>query len=253
MLAASGRRVVVVTATDGAAGLASSAVSSGSSLAIRRAAELDEAARILGVSRLVRLGYGDSGLDGSGSGSGSPPPFAQLGVDDVAARLATILREEDADAAVGYDASGGYGHPDHVQVHRVTRAAAAEACTPILLEATRPRQPMAGAVTFAHGMRWLVPQLGELDPEQYRHAYLPRKEISSRVDVRRCLPQKRAAMRAHASQATADDGVRTIQVLLGAPRVLTRRILGFEWFDRVWDGGLMACDDPLLAEVAGLE
>ena len=45
--------------------------------------------------------------------------FARADVDEAAARLAEILREEDADVLTVYDDHGGYGHPDHVQVHRV--------------------------------------------------------------------------------------------------------------------------------------
>jgi LmbE family N-acetylglucosaminyl deacetylase len=46
-------------------------------------------------------------------------PFSQVPVEEAAARLAEILTEERADVVTTYDDWGGYGHPDHVQAHRV--------------------------------------------------------------------------------------------------------------------------------------
>ena len=54
-------------------------------------------------------------------------------------KLAAVLREESADALTGYDEHGGYGHPDHVHVHRVARRAQAIARTQVLLEASVDR------------------------------------------------------------------------------------------------------------------
>jgi LmbE family N-acetylglucosaminyl deacetylase len=51
--------------------------------------------------------------------------FANVSIDAEARRLADLLEEENADTLVHYDSDGGYGHPDHVMVHRVGAAAAA--------------------------------------------------------------------------------------------------------------------------------
>ena len=51
--------------------------------------------------------------------NGHEHAFAGADLDTAARRVAAVLDEEDADVAVGYDWHGGYGHPDHVQVHRV--------------------------------------------------------------------------------------------------------------------------------------
>jgi LmbE family N-acetylglucosaminyl deacetylase len=61
--------------------------------------------------------------------------------------------------------------------------------------------------------------------------YLARGEISLIVDVRDQLDAKRAALAAHASQASG--GVRTVRLLLALPRPLARRLLGTEWFHAV--------------------
>ena len=60
-------------------------------------------------------------------------------VDEAAGRLAAILREEDAEVLTVYDERGNYGHPDHIQVHRVGIRAAELAGTPRVYESTMNR------------------------------------------------------------------------------------------------------------------
>jgi LmbE family N-acetylglucosaminyl deacetylase len=118
-LAADGHRVVLVTATRGELGeVPEGLLAPGETLADRRALELDAACSVLGVARHEYLGYGDSGMEGEDSNN-DPGCFWQADVDEAAERLATILREEKADILTAYDEHGNYGHPDHVQVHRV--------------------------------------------------------------------------------------------------------------------------------------
>ena len=74
------------------------------------------------AGRVPRLrGLGD---DGRARATTNPACFWQADVDEAAERLAAILREEDADVLTIYDDHGGYGHPDHIQVHRVGSRAA---------------------------------------------------------------------------------------------------------------------------------
>ena len=63
-----------------------------------------------------------------------------------------------------------------------------------------------------------------------RNLGAPRAVLTHRVDVRAFADRKRASMAAHASQATADSGDRTLAALLRLPRPLYRRVLGREWF-----------------------
>jgi hypothetical protein len=106
---AEGNRVVLIVATDGAAGL--SDADHAEDLAAHRQEELSRSAHILGVDRLINLGYADSGLHGEvADGFAHQPKFA------VAKLIAAILDDENCDILIGYDPSGGYGHPDHVQV-----------------------------------------------------------------------------------------------------------------------------------------
>jgi LmbE family N-acetylglucosaminyl deacetylase len=223
--AAEGHRVVIVVATAGEAGLTASPGPADESLAERRLEELRRSARALGAARVEVLGYPDSGS------TTQPAPvrasFAGTDPSEPAERLAAILREEAADVLTVYDEHGGYGHRDHVQVHRVGVLAARLAGTPVVLEATVDRTSLR---RVAGVMRW-IPGLARLVPEsRFAESYLPRDELTHRVDVRPHLAAKRAALAAHASQATGGRGVRTVALLLRLPDPLLRRVLGQEWF-----------------------
>jgi LmbE family N-acetylglucosaminyl deacetylase len=222
--AADGHRVVIVTATNGAAGLSEDPTDLGG----RRTGELEQAAAALGCTRLAILGYHDSGSQREPvpPGPGEPMPFALLDPREPAERLAALLREERADVLTIYDPNGGYGHPDHVQVHRVGLLAAGLAGTPVVLEATVDRTPLMRVARLLRR----IPVLSRLIPESgFADAYLDRSELTHRVDVRAHLAAKRAALAAHASQA-GGGGVRTLRLLLALPGPLARRVLGQEWF-----------------------
>lgn len=219
-----GHRVVLVVATDGAAGLASTDFSH--DLATSRAHELEQSAAILGVDELIRLGYSDSGLHAE-----VPGGFASISAEEVATRLAGICRDVHADVVVGYDPSGGYGHPDHLQVHRCVRQAWQQVSPDVrLFEATLPREPIARAVRLAAASR-LTPS--DFDPATFAEAWTPRHAITHRVDVRAYLGAKVGALRAHASQATADGTIRTLAVLTRLPRIMSIPLLGTEYYCEV--------------------
>lgn len=216
-----GHRVILVVATDGAAGLTSEEYRD--DLAGTRRAEVEASARALGVARTVALGYPDSGLHGD-----VPDGFAQVGRFTIARRIAAICDEEEADVLIGYDPSGGYGHPDHLQVHRSVRTAVALcARTPRVFEATLPREPIARAAHLAAALR-LTPS--EFSPAEFDAAWTPRADITHRVDVRGQLAAKEASLRAHSSQAAADGTTRTLAVLTRLPRPLQALLLGTEYY-----------------------
>jgi LmbE family N-acetylglucosaminyl deacetylase len=225
--AAAGHRVVMVIATDG--DLGSEAYAADGRLGERRLAEARESARVLGVARVEHLGYADSGL---GPETYPDPPgrtrFVSAPVEEAAERLVTILREERADVLLSYDRNGGYGHRDHVRVHEVGTRAAELAGTPRRLEATIPRDWICRAVDFAAKVHRLPSGFdrGSLD-----RAYSARSDITHRISVLRYATQKRASLRAHASQTAADGGAdRTLAAFLRIPRPLYDLIFGWEWF-----------------------
>jgi LmbE family N-acetylglucosaminyl deacetylase len=227
--AAEGHRVVVVVATKGEAGLTDEAHAADGRLGERRMAELQASADLLGVSRVEWLGYADSGL-APNEVQVDPPGlvcFVRADPDEAADRLAGILREERADVLTTYDANGGYGHRDHVAVHDIGARAAALAGTPVVLEATVPRDLLLKGVRLATKVYRFPP---EFDPTSFERAFSPRLAITHRIDVRRFADAKRASMRAHASQAAGGTGDRTLDAFVRLPRPLYRQVFGHEWF-----------------------
>ena len=193
---AAGHRVVLVFATRGEVGeVAEGFLSEGETLSDRRSVETEASARVLGAQRVEFLGYRDSGMDGEPTND-DPSCFWQADVDEAAERLARILREESADVLTIYDRNGNYGHPDHIQVHRVgARAAELVSGDLIVYEATTSREHFARLMERA-GEEGLDTGDG-LDPSTFGS---PESEITTVVDVRDLCDVKKASMRAHASQ-----------------------------------------------------
>ena len=236
--AAQGHRVVLVLATDGGAGLAADELRDDGGLGARRLEEARRSSEALGVARVEWLGYADSG-----SGDEPEPDvpgvtrFCRAPVEEAAERLAAVLLTERADLLLSYDANGGYGHRDHVRAHQVAARAAEIAGTPRVLEATVPRDTIVRAIR-AIGRVYRFP--AEFDPTSFDRAFSARSEITHRVNVRRYAGAKRAAMRAHASQATGggaasagsggQTGDRTLAAFLRIPRPVYDLVFGREWF-----------------------
>jgi len=255
--AGAGHRVVLVVATDGDQGL-TSATLGGAGLGQRRLAELAASAKAIGAHRVVHLGYADSGMVGDvppdlPASAGQPARQRLLNADpgEVSARLLDLLLEEEADVLLSYDANGGYGHRDHVRVHEVGRAAAADYRqqqpeAPLrLLEATVPRDLLARTVDLVEKVYRFPP---EFDPTVFHRAFTPAAQITHRVDVRRFAAAKRAAMAAHASQAAADDGAdRTLAAFLRLPVPLFRLVFGREWY--VDAGSVSAATGTLASDI----
>ncbi len=231
-LAASGHRVVLVVATSGEAGLASDEFRSDGRLGERRLGELRRSASALRVHRTEILGYADSGLARQPTPpppAGSPPRLADADIAGAAGRLADILLRERAAVLTTYDARGGYGHPDHLAVHAIGAAAAAIAGTPVVLQATVPRDRLLRA---ARVVNRFLPASRTVDLAPWEGAYSASSEITHRIDVRGFWRQRRQSMLAHASQATADGGPRTLGVFTRMPGPIFRLVFGHEWYQQ---------------------
>lgn len=221
---AEGHRVVLVLATRGELGEhAPDSLAPGETLTERRIAEATAAADVLGVDRLEFLGYRDSGMDGEATNNDADA-FARADIEEAAGRLAALLREEHADVLTVYDDHGGYGHPDHVQVHRVGIRAAELAGTKRVYEATMNRDFVRGMLSERASE--MPDSVDAPDAAQMDDFGSPAEIITTTVDVRDFVDHKRAAMAAHASQIPADS------FFLALPVDAFRDAFGAEWFIR---------------------
>jgi LmbE family N-acetylglucosaminyl deacetylase len=221
--AAEGHRVVLVVCTNGELGEAPDDLADGETVTERRRKETSESTGILGVARTVWLGYKDSGMTGWPQNA-DPSCFWQADVGEAAGRLATVLEEERADAVVYYDWHGGYGHPDHVQVHRVATRAAELAATPRRFEVTFNRDAMARLLQSAPVDEQPVDWDPEGPSDDGNPFGTPEAEINLHVDVSAYLDQKRRALAAHASQ------VSDIGMMLAMPEDVFAMAFGSEWY-----------------------
>jgi LmbE family N-acetylglucosaminyl deacetylase len=240
MAAAAGHRVVLVFATRGEHGEVDDGfLDEGESLAQRRERETLRSAEVLGAHRVEFLGFVDSGMIGTPENEldGS---FWSTSVDEAAERLAAILRDEAADVLTVYDSDGGYGHPDHIQVHRAGLRAAELAGTPRVFEATMNRDHIRRIIEQARAETPPGDVPDDLpDPVEMETFGRPESAITTTVDVRSVLAAKRESMRAHASQI-ADNSF-----FLQLPDEAFEESFGWEWY--IGHGAAAELRDDLFA------
>ncbi|RJO62380.1 MAG: GlcNAc-PI de-N-acetylase [Dehalococcoidia bacterium] len=121
--AAVGVRVYYACATRGEVGTADAESMKGfNSVGDMRWAELECAARVLGLAGVVHLGYRDSGMAGSPDNR-HPESLAMAPLEQAAGRVVRAIREFKPEVVITHDPLGGYRHPDHIAAHRATVAA----------------------------------------------------------------------------------------------------------------------------------
>jgi LmbE family N-acetylglucosaminyl deacetylase len=197
-----GIRTVLVTCTGGELGDGPGGVKPGApghdpqAVALTRRAELEASCAVLGVEHLELLGYADSGMMGWPQND-APDAFWNQPVAEGAERLGALMARYRPQVVVTYDAQGFYGHPDHIQAHRVTMAASERTGIPDKVYFTAlPRSQMASfrALLRAHGA---APPDGLEEPD----VGTPDELIGAVVDCGAQAGRKYESLRAHASQA----------------------------------------------------
>ncbi|WP_113702463.1 PIG-L family deacetylase [Nonomuraea lactucae] len=224
-----GVRTVLVTCTNGEQGDGPDGVKPGdqghddAAVAERRLAELRESVQILGIDHLELLGYRDSGMDGWETNH-HPDAFANVPVEAAAGRLGELIERYRPDVVVTYDETGGsgYGHPDHVQAHRITVAAVEATGVPAKLYHTAiPRSAIKRLfdLMLENGV-----DLGDFRPSD--DFGTPDELVTTLVDVAPYVERKLKALRAHESQG---ENI----FLLRMPDAAQRQAFSSEAFTRV--------------------
>ncbi len=201
-----------------------------------REEELRQACAILGVSELHFLEYGDLGMAGAETNE-APGAFWRAEVDRAVRRVVAHIRRFRPHVVVTYDSNGGYGHPDHIQAHRVTLLAveaAYHALYPDLGPSWRVLKlyytafPLSEARRVAEMARnaGMNAPFGDADPDSLEFI-TPDEWVTTAVDCADQLSRKRAALRAHRSQLTEDFA------LLSVPEELLREHFPREYFQLV--------------------
>src|SRR5579859_1744278 len=202
--AAEGAQVTLVTCTLGELGevippdLAHLA-GDGGRLGAHRITELAAACTALGVRDQRFLGgagrWHDSGMMGLPDND-RPDCFWQADVNAAAAELARILREVRPQVLVSYDENGFYGHPDHIQAHRVASAATHLAARPgpVPQAGNEGNRPWRVAKFYATAVPRSVAAAHGLPN------WVPDDQVTTEIDGRAYLAAKTAALRAHATQ-----------------------------------------------------
>jgi len=250
-LLSEGAAVTVVTSTQGEQGkiavpeLAHLHVDQDDALGPERARELADAMSALGATDHRYLGgaghFRDSGRMGIAAND-RPDSFWQADLDEAGAMMAAIIRETRPHAVITYDTNGGYGHPDHIQTHRVAMRgvelaedANADVAgepwrVPLVYWTAVPRELIVAELTelAQHADElglWVDP-----DPAEYPDGVHDDAEIDVEYDVSDVLDLKAAALDRHRTQLT----VKGPYWVLASGRGM--RIQDREWFIRVRGG-----------------
>jgi LmbE family N-acetylglucosaminyl deacetylase len=193
-----------------------------------RERELQEAARVLGVSRLANLGYADSGMPGWPDNH-RPGAFYTADLGEAAGRLRRIIGEEDPQVVVTCDETGGYDHPDHVKSHAVTVQAVKQAGVPKLYFV---RIPLSWSRRFVAGLRAegidapASAATGADAGPDVHEVGVSDELVTTVIDVSAYVNQKRRALACHRSQMPPEH------FLMRMSSGLAEELWAYEFFSR---------------------
>ncbi|MEU3464404.1 N-acetyl-1-D-myo-inositol-2-amino-2-deoxy-alpha-D-glucopyranoside deacetylase [Streptomyces sp. NPDC006733] len=231
---AEGAHVTLVTCTLGEegevipTGLAHLAADRDDTLGRHRVGELADAMRELGVTDHRFLGgagrYRDSGMMGVVQNE-HPDCFWQADLDEAAGHLVDVIREVRPQVLVAYDPNGGYGHPDHIQAHRVAmRAAELAAAEGFGIEKTYwncvPRSVVEEGFAALRAAGRAIPFEGIASVDDVP-GVVDDADVTAVIDGTGYAERKAAAMRAHLTQIAVDGPFFALSNDLGQPLFAT--------------------------------
>ncbi len=237
--AAEGAGVTLVTCTLGELGeiipgnLAHLAADQENRLGEYRIGELTAACAALGVSDQRFLGepgrWHDSGMMGTPSND-ADGAFWRADVDECVRALLEVIEDVRPEVLVTYDANGFYGHPDHIQAHRVAWRAfeLADGTVRKFYATAVPRSVLAEAIKVMGSERPAEEPAGSgflaVDSADDLPFGVPDEQVTTEIDASDFLDAKLAAMRAHASQIAVDSPFFALSDRVG------RRAFGVEYY-----------------------
>jgi len=234
--AAQETEVILICATKGEAGEISDLdLATPENLGAVRAAELQAACDIIGISQHHFLGYRDSGMAGAAS-NGDSSALVQAAPEAVIGKIVALMRQLQPDVVITFEPYGWYGHPDHQAVSKFATAAYEQAGNAAAYpDAGQPWQPqrLFHAVMPVSKFQIMAEYAqannladGEFEPLEIQKEV--EAQITHRLDVNHLLETKKAAMWAHRTQFGEDNWFRKL------PEEITRQVWGAEYFIQVY-------------------
>jgi N-acetyl-1-D-myo-inositol-2-amino-2-deoxy-alpha-D-glucopyranoside deacetylase len=158
-----------------------------------------------GELHLHMLGYRDSGMMGTESND-RDDAFWHANLDEAASKVGAVIRAARPSVMVSYDANGNYGHPDHINAHRVALAAwqAADGTLARFYEVAFNRDRWAALTEEMRARGIKLPWEGEADEEQEsveeESFGVAEADLTTIVDVAAFAAAKHASMDCHKTQ-----------------------------------------------------
>jgi len=236
--AASGAQVALICATRGEVGeISDPSFATPETLGEVRESELRCAAETMGVRELVFLDYRDSGMIGTPENQ-DPRAFINAPAAEVVQSLVSAIRRIRPDVVVTFEPNGGYGHPDHIAIHKHTVAAFHLAADPAYRAANALEQPWQASRLFYTAlprsffleMRDQLLAAGE-DVEQFssfEERGWPDEQVTVTLDVSATVDDKWLALNCHRTQFGPKNLFRRL------PEPTVKRLMSREHFALAW-------------------
>lgn len=234
--AAEGVQVFLVCATRGEVGeIADPSLATRETLGEVREGELRCAAETMGIHELVFLGYRDSGMVGMTENQ-DPRAFINAPAEQVIRQLVAIIRRLRPEVIATFEPNGGYGHPDHIAIHRHTvaafHAAAAAAYEPDLGPAWQAERLFYTAIprSFFQSMQRHMQalQIDASDLERFSELGWPDENVHVVLDVSSTVEAKWEALNCHRTQFGPGNLFRRL------PETLVKELMSQEHFALAW-------------------
>jgi len=231
-------QATLVCATRGEAGeISDPALATPETLGAVREAELRCACQALGINEPIFLDYRDSGMADTAD-NGRPEAFCNIPAEEVVPRLVGLIRRLRPQVVVTFDPNGGYGHPDHIAIHRHTvaafHAAGDAARFPDRGPVWQPNRlfytviPESAIQDMAQRLEAAGVDTSQFERFRERRIFWPEEKINVRLDVSAWVEAKRAALTCHRTQIGPDHPLHQV------PETESKQIMRREHFALAW-------------------